>query len=188
MIQRYIAQMSQRERLLVIIGIGIVAALLLYQLVLLPYLAHRARLQTRLYTLDALVEQVRQLGDEYQILQSRQDEFVRQIEEDTEGFRLFTFLEEVAFAHQLRTTVSAMKPGQRIIDEGILESTVDMTLERISLTQLVAFLAQIEYSDRKVTVRNISIYRNQNDLRATLLDVTLKAAVVTVNEAAIAGD
>ncbi|THB77305.1 MAG: hypothetical protein D6B25_07195 [Desulfobulbaceae bacterium] len=185
MIERYWDKLSSRERLLVLMGVIIVCAMLLHGLLLQPYLDYRSGLKSQIYTQNARFEQVEQLSREFQQLQSRQDEFVRQIEEETEGFSLFTFLEEAATVNQLRTQVSAMKPGQRTIDDGILESTVTMNLERVSLSQLVSLLLAIEYSDRKITIRDISIYRNKNDDKMMLLDVILKTAVVAVDENAI---
>ena len=174
-----IDRLEKREKLILLFGIFFVAGFIVLQGVLLPYVEARKTMTRSLSRNETELADIQLLRQEYLELKSRQGDIEERLVERTPGFSLFSFLEEQAAATKVKDRVTYMKPTANEIDEGFNESIVEMKMERVTLDQLVSFLAKIESEEKIVSVQRISIQENGQE--EGLLDTVLSIKTFELN-------
>lgn len=174
-----IDRLEKREKLILLFGIFFVAGFIVLQGVLLPYVEARKTMTRSLSRNETELADIQLLRQEYLELKSRQGDIEERLVERAPGFSLFSFLEEQAAATKVKDRVTYMKPTANEIDEGFNESIVEMKMERVTLDQLVSFLAKIESEEKIVSVQRISIQENGQE--EGLLDTVLSIKTFELN-------
>ncbi len=174
-----IDRLEKREKLILLFGIFFVAGFIVLQGVLLPYMEARKTMTRSLSRNETELADIQLLRQEYLELKSRQGDIEERLVERAPGFSLFSFLEEQAAATKVKDRVTYMKPTANEIDEGFNESIVEMKMERVTLDQLVSFLAKIESEEKIVSVQRISIQENGQE--EGLLDTVLSIKTFELN-------
>ena len=149
------------------------------QLVILPYIDARSRLENSVRSKQGELIDIQLLKNEYNELKSQQGDLEKRLAVRPDEFSLFSFLEEQAAAAQVKDYVSYMKPSSNVIEEGFSESIVEMKIERINLEQLVSFLNRVESDENIVLVQRISIQENPQE--EGLLDSVISIKTFEVN-------
>ena len=174
-----IDRLEKREKLILLFGIFFVTGFIVLQGVLLPYVEARKTMTRSLSRNETELADIQLLRQEYLELKSRQGDIEERLVERAPGFSLFSFLEEQAAATKVKDRVTYMKPTANEIDEGFNESIVEMKMERVTLDQLVSFLAKIESEEKIVSVQRISIQENGQE--EGLLDTVLSIKTFELN-------
>ena len=174
-----IDRLEKREKWILLFGIFFVTGFIVLQGVLLPYMEARKTMTRSLSRNETELADIELLRQEYLGLKSRQGDIEERLVERTPGFSLFSFLEEQAAATKVKDRVTYMKPTANEIDEGFNESIVEMKMERVTLDQLVSFLAKIESEEKIVSVQRISIQENGQE--EGLLDTVLSIKTFELN-------
>ena len=174
-----IDRLEKREKLILLFGIFFVTGFIVLQGVLLPYMEARKTMTRSLSRNESELADIELLRQEYLELKSRQGDIEERLVERTPGFSLFSFLEEQAATTKVKDRVTYMKPTANEIDEGFNESIVEMKMERVTLDQLVSFLAKIESEEKIVSVQRISIQENGQE--EGLLDTVLSIKTFELN-------
>ena len=97
----------------------------------------------------------------------------------SEGFAVFTFLEEKARRLNIADSIVSMKPSTNPLDEQYTESVVAIEFDGISLNSLVSYLFEIEKSGQLLAVKRLEVNTarsNDANLDATLEVSTLVPA------------
>ena len=164
-------RLGKRERLIVSAGVVFVACFLVFQGIISPYLEARQTLERSLARKEREVLDMAILQQEYRELKSRQSGVVEQLKSRSPQFSLFSYLEKQASEVKVKDRVTYMKPSSSELDEGYLESVVEMKMEEVTLGQLVDFLTQVESVENVVVIKRISIQKNNRT--EDLLDVVI---------------
>jgi len=173
-------QLTVRERL-TLLGAGLlIVILLVYQIIISPYLDARRRVLNSIDTKKAELTEIVQLKQQYEALRVEEGGIKANLAKRSRGFTLFTFLDQQAEKADIKAKIKYMKPSMIPGDENTFdESIVEMKLEGIPLERLVEFLQLTESKQNVVSVRRMSI---QVSARAEgYLDVILQ--YVTLVEA-----
>jgi type II secretory pathway component PulM len=165
-------RINPREKKVLVAGGCVVAALLVYLLVISPYMSAMERLDKRISRKAEELEEVSALQKEYFRLRER-TKILEDVARSTPGFSLLSFLENLATRNKIKKQIAYMKPLVTPGNERYRESSVEMKLEGINLKQLVDYLYQVEQSRQPIRIKRLNIAKKKKD---AYLDVTLQAS------------
>jgi type II secretory pathway component PulM len=149
--------LEKREKMMVAGLGGMVALLLLYTFLLAPLLSTREDLQKSLAKKEVELLEIKNLQQEYRILQSQSTDIKGRISSRAKDFTLFSYIEQHAALAKVKKNIKYLKPSE-VEREGVLqEARVDMQLEQISTESLVAFLKGLESEENVIYVSRLSI-------------------------------
>ena len=172
-----IDRLERREKWFLGGGIGFVGCFILVQLVVVPFFEAKNTLEKAILRKESDVLMIAQLSEEYFALKQEEGGIQIGIDRRSEGFSLFTYLDQQAELSQVKKQISSMKPSL-IEGDGLLnEAVVEVNMQRVNLQSLVDFLLLVESSENVVFVRRISIQesgRKQGLLDAIMQIVTFE--------------
>lgn len=166
---------SQRERIIVAAGGAVVAATLVFLLIIDPLMATIDKLdrQARRKVKDS--EELALVAQEYVVKQARIAKLEQRMPIPPAQFSLLAFMEEATTTAQIRDRITGMQPQAPIVVQGYQETAVDLRLDGVSLPQILALLVAIEQAPYDVQVHHLQLkpkYDNPVNLDATLRIVT----------------
>ena len=166
---------SQRERIIVAAGGAVVAATLVFLLIIDPLMATIDNLdrQTRRKAKDS--QELALVAQEYVVKQARIAKLEQRMPIPPAQFSLLAFMEEATTTAQIRDRITGMQPQAPIVVQGYQETAVDLRLDGVSLPQILALLVAIEQAPYDVQVHHLQLkpkYDNPVNLDATLRIVT----------------
>jgi general secretion pathway protein M len=168
--------MSPRERWLVAGAILFVGIAILYGFVIQPLVDNERSYQTRAQRkLEALTE-FRDLAKEYRELEFT----LKQLEEraldgDSQG-SLLAVMESEAKKLGLADKIASMKPFTTELDSGVVQSSVEMRVEKVDLKGLVDLLERLEKGKQSAVTSRLRIKTRFDD--PTLLDATVMVSTL----------
>jgi general secretion pathway protein M len=166
---------SPRERIMVSVGGAMVAATLVFFLIVDPLLASIDKLdrQARRKAKDS--QELALVAQEYLLKQARIAKLEQRMPSPPAQFSLLAFMEEATTTAQIRDRIVGVQPQTPITVQGYQETSVDLRLDGVTLPQLLALLVAIEQAPYDVQVRHLQMkpkYDNPVNLDATLKIVT----------------
>lgn len=166
---------SQRERIIVAAGGAILAAALVFLLVVDPLLTSIDKLdrQARKKAKDS--QELALLAQDYAVKQARITKLEARMPSSPTQFSLLAFMEEATTSVMIRDRIVGMQPQAPIVVQGYQETSVDLRLDGVTLPQLLALLVAIEKAPYDVQVHHLQMkpkYDNPVNLDATLRIVT----------------
>lgn len=166
---------SQRERIIVAAGGAVVAATLVFLLIIDPLMATIDKLdrQARRKVKDS--QELALVAQEYVVKQARIAKLEQRMPIPPAQFSLLAFMEEATTTAQIRDRITGMQPQAPIVVQGYQETAVDLRLDGVSLPQILALLVVIEQAPYDVQVHHLQLkpkYDNPVNLDATLRIVT----------------
>jgi len=166
---------SQRERIIVAAGGAVVAATLVFLLIIDPLMATIDKLdrQTRRKAKDS--QELALVAQEYVVKQARLAKLEQRMPIPPAQFSLLAFMEEATTTAQIRDRITGMQPQAPVVVQGYQETAVDLRLDGVSLPQILALLVAIEQAPYDVQVHHLQLkpkYDNPVNLDATLRIVT----------------
>jgi general secretion pathway protein M len=166
-------KLNQREKYYVGTAIVAVVAFAVVQLIVVPLLNKRGRLERTVHAAQQQLQTMRDLTAAYQRAE-REVEFAKtSLAAREPGFSLFSFLDSLVGETGLKDRISYMKPSNSEgPDSRFRISSVEMKLQGITLEKLVQYLYKVEYSGKNVQVKRLSI--SETGKEAGLVDVVLQ--------------
>ena len=148
-------QFSQRERIIVAVGGAIVAAALIFLLIIDPLMETIDKLdrQARRKAKDS--QELALIAQEYVVKQSRIAKLEERMPVPPAQFSLLAFMEEATTTAQIRDRIVGMQPQAPVVVQGYQETSVDLRLDGVSLPQLLALLVAIERAPSGVQVHHL---------------------------------
>lgn len=168
-------QFSPRERLIVGAGGTVVAAALIFLLIVDPLLTSIDKLdrQARKKAKDS--QELTVLAQDYAVKRARITKLEQRMPHPPAQFSLLAFMEEATTAVQIRDRIVGMQPQAPLVVQGYQETSVDLRLDGVTLPQILALLVAIEKAPYDVQVHHLQMkpkYDNPVNLDATLKIVT----------------
>ena len=166
---------SQRERIIVAGGGALVAAALVFVMIIDPLMTSIDRLdrQARRKAKDS--QELALVAQEYVVKQARITKLEQRMPIPPAQFSLLAFMEEATTTAQIRDRIVGLQPQAPIVVQGYQETAVDLRLDGVSLPQILALLVAIEQAPYDVQVHHLQMkpkYDNPVNLDATLRIVT----------------
>ena len=166
---------SQRERIIVAAGGAMVAAALVFLLIIDPLMATIDKLDRQARRKAKDNQELALVVQEYVVKQARIAKLEQRMPIPPAQFSLLAFMEEATTTAQIRDRITGMQPQAPIVVQGYQETAVDLRLDGVSLPQLLALLVAIEQAPYDVQVHHLQLkpkYDNPVNLDATLRIVT----------------
>ena len=166
---------SQRERIIVSVGGAMLAAALVFLLIIDPLLATIDKLDRQAKRKAKDSQELALVAQEYLVKQARIAKLEQRMPSPPAQFSLLAFMEEATTTAQIRDRIVGMQPQAPIVVQGYQETSVDLRLDGVTLPQLLALLVAIEQAPYDVQVHHLQMkpkYDNPVNLDATLRIVT----------------
>lgn len=167
-------KLNKREKISVVAAAAAIAIFLVMQVLVFPLFDKNTQLSRLLVTRQQEVEQIRLLQAEYRKTAQKTEQAQRYLKTRKRGFTLFSFLETLAGQTGIKSHIAYMKPtttAQK--DSPYRLSMVEMKLQEITMSQLLAYLHGIETSRDMISIKRLSITKGEKkaDLINTVFQV-----------------
>jgi general secretion pathway protein M len=163
-------QLTQRDRLALLIGGLIVAAALIFFGIAAPYRASMQRLDTRIAARQRQLAEMQTLRQECLQLRRKLAANEQRMAASTD-FSLFALVENLSVRFAGRNSLVYMRPRPTVVQNGYREDSVEIKLENIGLSQLVRLLYAVDTGREPVQVKALRIKTRFDD--RSLLDAVL---------------
>jgi general secretion pathway protein M len=170
-------KIAQREKKLIAVAVGVVVVALFIQLLVMPFLENRRRMQRGIAAKQEALQTMAALSAEYRMFQEDALSTERHLTERQKNFTLFSYLEKAAGTDDIKSHIKYMKPSESSGKGPFKESLVEMKLEQVSITQLIGYLQRIESPAELVSIKRISIQTNK--VESSYLDAVLQVLTVS---------
>jgi general secretion pathway protein M len=156
-------QLAKREKYLIALMVAVVAVAVLFQLLVVPILEGRERMQSSVIGKQKNLQEIVRLSQEFKVLKQDSETLSQRLSRRPANFTLFSFLEKAAGKAGVKNNIKYMKPSASTGKGPFKESLVEMKLEKITLKQMVDYLKLIESPDDIVSLKRISIQTNKKE-------------------------
>ena len=172
-------KLGRRERLAILGGAGIVLAILLVQFAILPFWEEKARVARALDAQEKVLEEMNAELAEYRLIRRDMDVIQQAMASRPPDFTLYGFVERKARESGVRQNIKAINPSRGASAGAYEESMADVSLEKITLRQLVQFLYRADSPRDAVIIRKLTVRKSLESpeyLTATVQLATYQAA------------
>ncbi len=171
-----IGRLSPREqRLVAVLGV-LMALAILYVGMIEPIVGARGRTEKRITQLSNDIAEMSTLAKRIALLEPQVGADADTATTDAD-FSLFSFMDRATSASVKPEAITSMNPTRRQVREGIEETTVELRLTTVSLSQVVELLREIELAEHPVYVKKVELKRRYDD--HTRFDVILIAGALS---------
>ena len=172
-------KMNKRERYAIMLAAGVIGIFLIVTFIVEPFLSKTDQLKKSLHDKAVMLEQMRQLQSEYGTLTQKAEVSKALFSRRQKGFKLFSFLDQLAGEAGIKDHISYMKPSTKVQKNSPYKiSRVEMKLDAITLKQLTTYLYGVETSKNMVDIKRISI--SKKDKKQGLLTAVLQVETVEI--------
>jgi len=166
-------QINQRDRLFLMIGGIFIAIVILFQLILIPFLDSKKDQKRILETKQTRYNEMLEMKKKYVSLRGIGGLQAGSGAEREKGFSLYPFMDKLAGTSSIKKNISYMKPS--VItnkQDGTKTDQVELKLQNITMKKLVSYLYKIETSKNSVFVTKLSITKagkNKKQIDAVIM-------------------
>jgi len=175
-----ISNLSDREKIFLIVGSAVVVLLVLWLGVISPYRKGLEKTEARIASREQQLEEVRMLQKQYLKLQGAMAAAEKNLTGKNQGFSVFSFVEDVTNRLGVRDNLVSMRPQTPQVQGDYREEAVEIRLERIGLDQLVRILYAIDAADSPLQTKTMRLkprFDNAAQLDAVLVVSSLQRNV-----------
>ncbi|MEW5737072.1 MAG: type II secretion system protein GspM [Thermodesulfobacteriota bacterium] len=170
-------KLGKREKVVLAGGAAFVILFLCYQLIVAQAVAFHARQKAAIVRAQVDLRKMDELSTRVKELLSKSEQAQNRYSSRQPGFRLFTFLDQLAGESDVKKYIKYMKPTLTPIpDSEFKSSQVEMKLAGLSMEQLLDFLYRVESSKNQVAVRRLAITETGRGDR--LIDAVIQASTL----------
>ncbi len=149
--------LSPRERVVVGAGAAVIGAALVFVAAVDPLLERLDRLERQASRKQRELREVATLGAEYAALRARLSALENRLPPPEAQFSLIAFVEEAASRTRVRERIVGMQPQPSTATHSYQETSVDLRLEGVPLSDLLALLVELEQAPYSVQVRHLKL-------------------------------
>ncbi len=166
--------LNKREKIAVAAAIAAIAIFVVLQFLVFPLFEKNDRLSQALTSRQEDFQKIRMLQAEYRQTAQKATQAQQFLNKRKRGFTLFSFLETLAGRTNVKSNIAYMRPtttAQK--DSPYRLSMVEMKLQDITMSQLLAYLHGIETSQDMISIKRLSISKGEqkSDLITTVFQV-----------------
>ncbi len=158
-----LARLSPREQRLVGIFAAWFAAVLCYNLIIEPLAGGRRRLESEITSLRRDIGTMATLASRISVAESGKAGRTAKRSALSKDFSLFSFVDKVTAASLRPESVASMNPSRRELDDGSVESIVELKLSQVSLAEVVAMLRGMQEAAQPVFVKRFDMKKRYDD-------------------------
>jgi len=165
-------RLTQRERLLTVVSVILVAAWSAFTFVVKPAIARTETLSRVIPQKQQELETLRAKSREHSYLHKNFTELRVKLESQDSRFELLPFLELLIQQQNLKDNLSTMKQRVLPLDTDYSEFIVEVQLESMTLSRLIDFLSSVDSPDNLTKITTVHI--KKNPVNSYLLDCVVE--------------
>ena len=166
-----LTKLSLRERWLVGIAVVFVGSAIIFAFIVNPVLENRKRYIRLAQAARVDLVQFNDYATEYRSLKSSLAQMEKEVASRSSDMSLLAAMESNARKLGLADKIASMKPFTSELESGMVQSSVEMRIEKVDLSGLVRFIEAIETGPHMAATTRLRIKTRFDD--PTLLDTTL---------------
>lgn len=170
-------KISHREKRLISIALAAIAAFLVYQLAIDPFLQYVSHIQEEIPKMKGDLLTARRIRTRYRALDKEINDIRERLEQRTAEFNPHDFLSTLAQKTGILSNLEDIKLDATQVNEIYEEDTATVRLKNVELEKLVSYLFQIEDSGQLLTIKELSIKPDSDN--SNLLDVEFNVSTFT---------
>jgi general secretion pathway protein M len=170
-ITQYINRLSNREKVIIVMGLIGAIAILVYGSVVAPLVERYTNLNRVIKQKESQYYEILKLREEYLALNKEYTELEKAASRAKEGFSPLTFMEGVSVQAKIKDKVVSMKPMLTPMGENYRESSIEVKIEKVVLEQTMRYLHLIESSEYPLKVKTLHLKSRFDD--PGLMDVSV---------------
>ncbi len=173
----FFSKLSVRERWLVLGAAVFVGSVLLFAIIVNPLMDKKQRYIRMAQDKRQDLAQFSEFASEYRSLQSSLAEMKKKVASGNSDMSLLAAMESSARKLGLADRIASMKPFTSELESGMVQSSVEMRVEKVDLKGLVQFIEAIETGPNMAVTTRLRIktrFDNSALLDTTLLVTTLE--------------
>jgi len=169
-------KLETRERILVQIGAALIAIFLLYNLIYAPIVNLSSGLDERIAMREHDLTNVRHLAANYAAVKADLEGAEHGTVPQGKDFSLFSVVEASFTKSVGRDKIASITPSEdKKLSDGLVQYSVQLKLENVSLAQIVDALYSVRTLPVPVGVENLRIQRRTQNTHAYDVDITCVA-------------
>ncbi|HVA76965.1 MAG TPA: type II secretion system protein GspM [Candidatus Binataceae bacterium] len=169
-------KLETRERILVQIGAALIAIFLLYNLIYAPIVDLSSGLDERIAMREHDLTNVRHLAANYAAVKADLESAEHSTVPQGKDFSLFSVVESSFTKSVGRDKIASITPSEdKKLSDGLVQYSVQLKLENVSLAQIVDALYSVRTLPVPVGVENLRIQRRTQNTHAYDVDITCVA-------------
>jgi len=174
----FFSNLSARERWFVLGAVVFVGSALFFAIIVNPIMDKKQRYVRMARDKRQDLAQFSEFASEYRSLQASLAEMKKKVASGSSDMSLLAVMESSARKLGLADRITSMKPFTSELESGMVQSSVEMRVEKVDLKGLVQFIEAIETGPNMAVTTRLRIKTRFDD--SALLDTTL---LVTTLEA-----
>ncbi len=180
-------KLGSRQKHTIIAGGVLILVILFVQLALLPFLDNRQKIRRSITVNEAALKQMYVLDAEYRSLKGEMESVQKTLAARPPEFSFFSFVEKKAGEAGIRGNIKSLQPSKPAPAGPFEEISADIKFEKVTLKQIVDFLAAVESPANAIALKRLAIGRSTE--RADYLSVQMRLTTLQVprGESAPAG-
>jgi general secretion pathway protein M len=175
-VKKFNIKLARREKLIVMAGASFVGLFLVMNLLVLPALSKKAKLERSIQADQKRIEELLLLSSEYKTLQGTSGDVGSALSGRGEGFTLFSFLEKEASQAGLKDRIKYIKPSTSQAKGNFKISSVEMQFQGITMGELFEYLYRIEDPKNIIKITRLSVKKYQE--KQGYVDATMQISTV----------
>ncbi len=165
----FLAKLSPREKLFLLVGGGISAVILLFIFLISPITERTAFLSEMIPKKEKELKQFKRLQEEYFFLSGQIKEVEARLPQKNQ-FSPLSYLEDIAKKNDVRQNIAYIRSVPAIAQKPYQEIPVEVKLEGIPLDRIVSLIDAIETSPYFLRVKRLNLRTRFSDPKK--LDIT----------------
>lgn len=153
-------KLNARQKKTVIAGAVVVALIILVQFVFLPFVDGKKKMKRSIALNEATLREMYKLEAEYSSIKQDVNVIQAALSRRTPDFSFFSFIEKKAGETGVRGNMKSLQPSRPMPAGSFEEVSADIKLEKVTLKQLVDFLAAAESVGQAIALKKLSVSRS----------------------------
>jgi len=169
-------KLSNREKLLLKILIGVIIVIMGYNFILLPLIKIFTSSDSTIISDKQKIEQLDRIYNNYKELETKRNYYMSLLKGESEN--ISTLIEQWAQNSNVAKNIAYSRRNQTNVQNKYIRITTDMKLDGVSIQSLLKFIYEIENSNKLVNISYLRI--NKSFKSPNLYDVNLKIESYTL--------
>lgn len=156
-------RLNPRQKKTVIAGAAVVALIIFVQFVFLPFLEGKKKMKRSIALNETTLKEMYRLETEYSSIKREVGVVQAALAKRPADFSFFSFIEKKAGETGVRGNMKSLQPGRPAPAGSFEEVSADIKLEKVTLKQLVDFLAAAESVEQATALKRLSVSRSPDN-------------------------
>lgn len=156
-------KLGGRQKKTVIAGAVVVMLIIIVQFVFLPFMEGKKKMKRSIALNEATLKEIYKLDSEYSSIKQDVSVIQAALSKRTPDFSFFSFIEKKAGETGVRGNIKSLQPARPMPAGSFEEVSADIKLEKVTLKQVVDFLAATESVEQVIVLKKLSLSRSSEN-------------------------